>query len=186
MNTRKLTSAQSKELIETLKARFENNMHRHEGFGWAEIQTRLETNTEALWSLNEMEKSGGEPDIVGCGLNATEYMFYDCSPESPVGRRNCCYDNDALESRKKNRPENSAVNMAAFMGIELLTEERYRMLQEFGEFDVKTSSWVVTPTEIRKLGGAIFCDRRYNHVFTYHNGAESYYSVRGFRGSIEI
>lgn len=181
-----LSPEQCKELLNILKTRFEKNMNRHNGLEWCEVQTRLETNTEKLWSLNEMEKTGGEPDIIGYDSKTDEYIFCDCSTESPVGRRSLCYDNEALESRKENKPKNSAIDMAVAMGIEILTEEQYRELQKLGKFDVKTSSWVITPENIRKLGGALFCDRRYNHVFLYHNGAESYYAVRGFRGLLRV
>ncbi len=174
------------ELLHELKDRFEKNMNRHKGLDWAKIQAKLEANTEKLWSLNEMEKTGGEPDVVGYDETTGEYIFYDCSSESPKGRRSLCYDHEALESRKDHKPENSAIDMATSMGIEILTEEQYRELQKLGNFETKTSSWVKTPAEIRKLGGALFCDRRYDHVFVYHNGAESYYSARGFRGSIRV
>ena len=177
---------QLEELLGTLRARFEKNMNRHKGLEWAKVQAKLEANPEKLWSLNEMERTGGEPDVVGHDQTTGEYLFYDCSAESPKGRRSLCYDREALESRKANKPENNALDMAAAMGIELLTEEQYRELQKHGNFDTKTSSWVKTPAEIRKLGGAIFCDWRYDHVFTYHNGAESYYAARGFRCSIKI
>lgn len=183
---RKLSPEQHEELLRTLKARFEKNMSCHEGIEWAKVQTKLEANTEKLWSLNEMERTGGEPDVVGQDKETGEYIFYDCSAESPKGRRSICYDHEALESRKEHKPENNAVDMAADMGIELLTEEQYRELQKLGNFDTKTSSWVKTPANIRKLGGAIFCDRRYDTVFVYHNGAESYYAPRGFRGSLRI
>ncbi len=176
----------NKELLTILKARFEKNMNRHKGLEWAKVQANLEADTEKLSSLNEMEKTGGDPDVVGYDETTGEYIFYDCSEESPKGRRSLCYDREALEKRKEHKPENSAIDMAASMGIELLTEEQYRDLQKLGNFDTKTSSWVKTPTEIRKLGGALFCDRRYNHVFVYHNGAESYYSSRGFRGSLRV
>ncbi len=174
------------ELILTLRERFEKNMHRHKGIAWADVQARLERNPEKLRSLDEMEITGGEPDVVGYDKKSGEYIFYDCSAESPKGRRSICYDHEALESRKEHKPGNSAVQMAEDMGIEILTEEQYRELQKLGEFDTKTSSWVKTPPEIRKLGGAVFCDRRYNHVFVYHNGAESYYAARGFRGSLKV
>ena len=174
------------ELLHELKDRFEKNMNRHKGLDWAKIQAKLEANTEKLWSLNEMERTGGEPDVVGYDETTGEYIFYDCSSESPKGRRSLCYDHEALESRKDHKPENSAIDMATSMGIEILTEEQYRELQKLGNFETKTSSWVKTPAEIRKLGGALFCDRRYDHVFVYHNGAESYYSARGFRGSIRV
>jgi hypothetical protein len=185
-NKKELSSGQREELLGTLKARFEKNRLRHAGLEWAKVQARLETHTEKLWSLNEMERTGGEPDVVGQDKYTGEYIFYDCSAESPKGRRSFCYDREALESRKENKPENNAMDVAADMGIELLTEEKYRELQQLGTFDTKTSSWVKTPAEIRKLGGAIFCDRRYNHVFMYHNGAESYYAARGFRGSLRV
>jgi hypothetical protein len=183
-----LSREQLDELIRALKTRFEKNINRHKGLDWAKVQAKLDTESpgEKLWSLNEMERTGGEPDVVGHDKTTGEYIFYDCSAESPKGRRSICYDGEALESRKEHKPESSAVEMAAFMGIELLTEEQYRDLQKLGNFDTKTSSWVKTPSEIRKLGGAFFCDRRYNHVFVYHNGAESYYGVRGFRGSLRI
>ncbi|HEX8333994.1 MAG TPA: DUF4256 domain-containing protein [Segetibacter sp.] len=181
-NKKQLLPKQREELLNTLKARFEKNMNRHKGVEWTKVQARLEANTEKLWSLNEMERTGGEPDVIGYDNKSDEYVFYDCSPESPKDRRSVCYDGEALESRKEHKPKNSAVGMAADMGIKLLTEEQYRDLQKLGNFDLKTSSWVKTPSEIRELGGAIFCDRRYNHVFTYHNGAESYYAARGFRG----
>jgi len=172
------------ELIVTLKVRFEKNRNRHKGLEWAGVQARLEANSDKLWSLREMERTGGEPDVVGRDKSTGEYVFFDCSVESPAGRRSVCYDLDALESRKEHKPGNSAVEMAAAMGIELLTEEQYRELQKLGRFDLKTSSWVKTPPEIRKLGGALFCDRRYDTVFVYHNGAQSYYAARGFRGSL--
>jgi hypothetical protein len=182
----KLSAEQSKELLGTLKARFEKNMNRHKGLDWAKVQAKLEANPEKLWSLNEMEITGGEPDVVGQDEKTGETIFYDCSAESPKGRRNVCYDREALEARKEFKPKDSAMNMAAAMGIELLTEEQYRELQKLGNFDLKTSSWLKTPAEIRKLGGAIFADRRYDHVFVYHNGAESYYGVRAFRGSLRV
>jgi hypothetical protein len=181
-----LSQEQRKELLNTLKARFEKNMNRHKGLEWAKVQARLEANTEKLWSLNEMEKTGGEPDVVGNDKKTGEYIFYDCSPESPAGRRSLCYDRKALEERKEHKPKNNAIDMAAAMGIELLTEEQYRDLQKLGNFDTKTSSWIIAPADIRKLGGAIFCDRRYNTVFVYHNGAESYYAGRAFRGSLRV
>lgn len=177
---------QREELLRTLKARFEKNMNRHEGLEWAKVQAKLEANAEKLWSLNEMENTGGEPDVVGHDEETREYIFYDCSAESPKGRRSICYDGKALESRKENKPKNSALDMAAAMGIELLTEEQYRELQTLGHFDAKTSSWIVTPADIRKLGGALFADYRYGKVFVYHNGAESYYAARGFRGLVRI
>ena len=183
---RKLSPEQREELLKTLKARFEKNMNRHKNLEWAKVQAKLEANTEKLWSLNEMERTDGEPDVVGHDNETDEYIFYDCSAESPKGRRSVCYDREALESRKEPKPENSAIDMAATMGIELLTEEQYRELQKLGSFDTKTSSWVKTPANIRKLGGAIFCDRRYDNVFVYHNGAESYYAARGFRGSLRV
>ena len=185
-----LSPEQRKELLTILKNRFERNMKRHKGLTWDQVQVRLDANTnsarEKVWSLNEMEKTGGEPDVVGRDKKTGEYIFYDCSAESPKGRRSICYDGDALESRKEHKPKDSAMDMAAAMGIEMLTEEQYRQLQKLGEFDAKTSSWVVTPTDIRKLGGALFCDRRYDHVFLYHNGAESYYAARAFRGSLRV
>jgi hypothetical protein len=183
---RKLSPEQREELLRALKVRFEKNMNRHKGLEWAKVQAKLEANTEELWSLNEMEKTDGEPDVVGHDNETDEYIFYDCSAESPKGRRSVCYDREALESRKEHKPENSAIDIAAAMGIELLTEEQYRELQKLGSFDTKTSSWVKTPANIRKLGGAIFCDRRYDTVFVYHNGAESYYAARGFRGSLRV
>ena len=185
-NKRELSPEQSEELLRALKARFEKNMDRHKGLEWAKVQAKLEANTEKLWSLNEMERTGGEPDVVDHDKKTGEYIFYDCSAESPKGRRSVCYDREALESRKEHKPENNAIDMAAAMGIELLTEEQYRELQKLGNFDTKTSSWVKTPANIRKLGGAIFCDRRYDTVFVYHNGAESYYAARGFRGSLRV
>ena len=174
------------ELLKTLKARFEKNMNRHKGLEWSKVQARLEANPKKLRSLNEMETTGGEPDVVGHDKKTGEYIFYDCSAESPKGRRSVCYDREALEARKEHKPKDSAINMAAAMGIELLTEEQYRELQKLGNFDLKTSSWVKTPPEIRKLGGALFCDRRYDHVFLYHNGADSYYGARAFRGSLRV
>lgn len=181
-----LSPEQREALFSILKARFEKNKNRHPKLEWAPIQAKLEANPEKLWSLDEMESTGGEPDVVAYDQNTGEYIFYDCAAESPKGRRSICYDHEALESRKEHKPENSAVEMASDMGIELLSEEEYRALQELGNFDLKTSSWVKTPEAIRKLGGAIFCDRRYNHVFTYHNGAESYYGARGFRGVLRV
>lgn len=181
-----MNAKQREELLQTLKARFEKNMNRHKGIEWAKVQAKLEANNEKLWSLNEMERTGGEPDVVGHDKKSGEYIFYDCSTESPKGRRSICYDREALEARKENKPEDSAINMAAAMGVELLTEEQYRALQKLGEFDLKTSSWIQTPADIRKLGGALFCDRRYNTVFLYHNGADSYYAARGFRGSVRV
>jgi hypothetical protein len=177
---------EQEELLKTLKARFEKNMNRHKGLDWAKVQARLEANPQKLRSLNEMETTGGEPDVVGHDKKSGEYIFYDCSAESPKGRRSICYDHEALEARKENKPKDSAVNMAATMGIELLTEEQYRELQKLGNFDLKTSSWVKTPPGIRRLGGALFCDRRYNQVFLYHNGADSYYAARAFRGSLRV
>jgi hypothetical protein len=185
-STKELSPEQSKELLRALKARFEKNMNRHKGLEWAKVQAKLEANAEKLRSLNEMERTGGEPDVVGHDKKTGEYVFYDCSAESPKGRRSVCYDREALESRKEHKPEDSAVDMAAAMGIELLTEEQYRELQKLGNFDTKTSSWVKTPSDIRKLGGALFCDRRYDTVFLYHNGAESYYAARAFRGSLRV
>jgi len=185
-NKKELTTEQRELLIKLVKGRFEKNMNRHKSLEWAKVQAKLEGITDKLRSLNEMEKTGGEPDVVGYDDNTGEFIFYDCSAESPKGRRSYCYDGEALESRKEFKPENNAIDTATAMGIELLTEEQYKALQQLGEFDLKTSSWVKTPPEIRKLGGAIFCDRRYNHVFVYHNGAESYYAVRGFRGLLRI
>jgi hypothetical protein len=182
----KLSLEQHEELLSILKERFEKNSHRHQDLEWDNIQAKLEGNTEKLWSLHEMERTGGEPDVVGYDEESGEYIFFDCSKESPTGRRSVCYDHEALEARKKNKPENSAMNMASEMGIELLTEEQYRALQEIEKVDLKTSSWVQTPIEIRTLGGAVFCDRRYNQVFLYHNGADSYYAARGFRGSLRV
>jgi hypothetical protein len=183
---KKFSTKDREELLNTLKARFEKNINRHEGLEWAKIQAKLEVKTEKLWSLNEMERTGGEPDVVGHDKKSGEYIFYDCSPESPKGRRSLCYDGEALESRKEDKPEDNAIDRAAAIGIELLTEEQYRELQKLGNFDSKTSSWVKTPADIRKLGGALFCDRRYDTVFVYHNGAESYYAARGFRGSLRV
>jgi hypothetical protein len=183
---KELSSKQREEFFRTLQARFEKNMNRHKGLEWAKVQAKLEANTEKLWSLSEMERTGGEPDVVGHDKKTGEYVFYDCAAESPKGRRSICYDHEALEARKEHKPADSAMNMAAAMGVELLTEEQYRELQSIGEFDMKTSSWVKTPAAIRKLGGAIFCDRRYNTVFVYHNGAESYYAARGFRGALRV
>jgi hypothetical protein len=179
-----LSQEQSEKLLKTLKARFEKNMQRHKGLEWAKIQARLQRASEKLQFLNEMEKTGGEPDVVGYDKKTGEYVFYDCSEESPKGRRSVCYDRQGLESRKEHRPQNNAIDVATVMGIELLTEEEYRELQKLGEFDTKTSSWVKTPPDVRKLGGALFCDRRYGKVFTYHNGAQSYYAARAFRGSL--
>jgi len=192
-NKKELLLEQREKLIRTLKSRFEKNMNRHKDLKWDKVQARLEANTEKLWSLNEMERTGGEPDVVGFDKKTGEYIFYDCSAESPYGRRSLCYDREALEARKEHKPKNNAIDMAAAMGIELLTKEQYRELQKLGNpasqvggFDLKTSSWVKTPANIRKLGGAIFCDRRYNTVFVYHNGADSYYAARGFRGLLKV
>ena len=183
---KELSPEQREELISILKTRFEKNMNRHKGLEWAKVQAKLETNSAKLWSLDDMETTGGEPDVVGYDEKTDEYIFYDCAAESPKDRRSFCYDREALDSRKANKPENSAVNLAAEMGIELLTEEQYQELQELGNFDLKTSSWLKTPADIRKLGGAIFGDRRFNRVFIYHNGADSYYAARGFRGSLRV
>ena len=183
---RDLSAKQREELFNTLKARFEKNMNRHKGLEWAKVRTRLEAKPEKLSALHEMERTGGEPDVVGHDKKTREYVFYDCSAESPKGRRSLCYDREALDSRKEHKPKNSAMDMAADIGIEILTEEEYRSLQKLGPFDLKTSSWVKTPPAIRKLGGAVFCDRRYDTVFVYHNGAESYYAARGFRGSLKV
>jgi hypothetical protein len=183
---KELTQEQREELLSMLKARFEKNMNRHESLEWANVQEKLEANPGKLWSLHEMETTGGEPDVVEYDKKTGEYIFYDCSAESPKGRRSVCYDREALEARKKYKPENSAMDLAASMGIELLTEEEYRELQKLGNFDLKTSSWVQTPANIRKLGGALFCDRRYDTVFVYHNGADSYYAARGFRGMLRV
>jgi len=192
-NKKELTQQEYDGLLKTLKTRFEKNMNRHKGLKWADVEAKLEAcqsgkqaNTEKLWSLNEMESTGGEPDVVGFDKKTGEYIFYDCSPESPNGRRSICYDDGALQARKEHKPKNSAIEMATTMGIKILSEEQYRQLQELGAFDLKTSSWVQTPTEIRERGGAIFCDRRYDHVFVYHNGADSYYAARGFRGELKI
>ena len=185
-NKKKLSSEQRDELLLILRARFEKNMNLHKGLEWPKFEVKLKTNNYKLWSLDEMEKTEGEPDVVGYDKKTDEYIFYDCSPESPKGRRSICYDHEALESRKEHKPENSAIQMAEDMGIEILTEEQYRELQKLGKFDLKTSSWVKTPADIRKLGGAIFCDRRYETIFVYHNGAESYYAARGFRGSLRV
>ena len=181
-----LPPKQREELLRILKAHFEKNMNRHKGLEWAKVQAKLETNIEKLWSLLEMERTGGEPDVVGQDKKTGEYLFFDCSAESPKGRRSLCYDREALDTRKEFKPENSAIGMAADMGVELLTEEQYREMQKLGNFDTKTSSWVKTPSDIRKLGGALFCDRRFGQVFLYHNGAESYYAGRGFRGSLRV
>ncbi len=186
MSTKKLSTAQIKELFHILKTRFEKNPNRHKGIEWSKVQARLETNPDKCWSLYQMESTGGEPDVVEYNKKTGEYLFYDFSAESPAGRRSVCFDAAALASRKEHKPRHSAMGMAAEMGIELLTEEEYRALQQIGNFDLKTSSWVQTPDAIRKLGGALFCDRRYDHVFTYHNGAESYYAARGFRGKLRV
>ena len=186
MPNARLSETQREELLNTLRSRFEKNMHRHKGLEWAKVQAKLVTNAEKLWSLSEMERTGGEPDVVCHDKKAGEYVFYDCSEQSPTGRRNVCYDREALDSRKEHKPNNSAMEMAAAMGTELLSEEQYRELQKLGEFDTKTSSWVKTPSAIRKLGGALFCDRRFDTVFVYHNGAESYYGGRGFRGALKV
>ena len=186
MSKTKLSPKQSEELLKTLKTRFEKNMNRHKGIEWTKVEAKLAAITEKLWSLNEMEKTGGEPDVVEYDQKKNEYIFYDCSAESPKGRTSVCYDREGLDSRKAFKPKNNAVDTAEAMGVELLTEEQYRELQKLGEFDTKTSSWVKTPSNIRKLGGAIFCDFRYGNVFTYHNGAESYYAARGFRSSLRV
>ncbi len=186
MNSNKLSPDEVKNLLDVLKTRFEKHMNRHEKIEWANVQARLEENSKKLWSLNEMENTGGEPDVVGYDKETREYIFFDCSPESPSGRRSICYDREALESRKAHKPAHTVIDMVTAMGIELLTEEQYRELQQLGSFDTKTSSWVKTPAEIRKLGGALFCDRRYNQVFTYHNGADSYYGARAFRGALRV
>jgi len=185
-NKKELLPEKQEELLEILKARFEKNMHRHAGLEWAKVEAKLNTSAAKLWSLNEMENTGGEPDVVGFDKTTGGYIFYDCSAESPKDRRSICYDRKALESRKEFKPKNNALDLATEMGIEILSEEEYRELQKLGKFDTKTSSWVLTPSEIRKHGGAIFCDCRYHHVFTYHNGAESYYAARGFRGSLRV
>ena len=185
-NEKELSPPAREALLKALRARFEKHMGRHRGLEWARIQAKLESAPDKLWSLNEMERTGGEPDVVGRDRKTSEYLFFDCAAESPRQRRGLCYDREALDSRKEFKPKDSAMNLAAAMGIELLTEEQYRELQELGEFDTKTSSWLRTPSEIRKLGGAIFGDRRYDHVFVYHNGAESYYAARGFRGSLRV
>jgi Protein of unknown function (DUF4256) len=185
-NNTQLSSAQQAELFSVSKARFEKNMNRHKGLEWSKVQARLEAKIEKCWSLCEMERTGGEPDVVGHDKKTEEYIFYDCSAESPNGRRSLCYDREALDSRKENKPKNSTVDLAAAIGIELLSEDQYRELQKLGNFDLKTSSWIKTPSDIRKLGGAIFCDRRYDTVFLYHNGADSYYAARGFRGSLRV
>jgi hypothetical protein len=185
-NKKALSPEPYEELLRALKVRFEKNMNRHKGLEWAQVQAKLEANAEKLWSLNEMERTGGEPDVVGHDKKTDEYIFYDCSADSPNGRRSLCYDREALESRKEHKPKDNAIDMVAAMGIELLTEDQYRELQKLGNFDTKTSSWVKTPSDIRKLGGALFCDRRFNTVFVYHNGAESYYAARAFRGSLRV
>ena len=187
IKTKKALSQEQREaLLRALNARFEKNMNRHEGLEWAKVKPRLESNTEKLWSLNEMERTGGEPDVVGCDKKTGEYIFFDCSAKSPKGRTSVCYDREALDSRKAHKPKTSAMEMAAAMGIELLTEEQYHELQKLGNFDTKTSSWVKTPSDIRKLGGALYCERRYDRVFVGHNGAQSYYSARAFRGSLRV
>jgi hypothetical protein len=186
MPKQRLSAGQAEKLIETLKARFEKNPNRHKGLEWAKVQAKLQAHADKLWSLNEMESSGGEPDVVGFDKKSGEYLFVDCCAESPKGRRSVCYDREALDSRKEHKPANNAIDMAAAMGIELLTEEQYRELQKLGKFDTTTSSWVATPAAIRKLGGALFCDRRYEQVFLYHNGAPSYYAARGFRGALKV
>lgn len=185
-NRKELSAEQNDELLRILKNRFEKNIDRHPGLEWAKVQAKLEFSKDKMWSLSEMESTGGEPDVVGIDAKTGDFIFYDCSAESPKGRRSLCFDREALESRKEYKPGNTALDMATTMGIELLTEEQYRELQKLGNFDTKTSSWVKTPDEIRKLGGALFCDRRYNHVFVYHNGADSYYAVRGFRGMLMV
>lgn len=185
-NAKKLSTNERQELLAALKARFEKNIARHKGIEWAKVEAKLEANADKLWSLQEMERTGGEPDVVGYHKKTGEYVFYDCSPESPDGRRSLCYDREALESRKEHKPKNNAMDLAAAMGIEILTEEQYRTLQELGKFDAKTSSWLKTPADIRKLGGAIFADFRFGRVFVYHNGAESYYAARGFRGWLRV
>jgi hypothetical protein len=185
-NKKKLSSEQREELLTAAKARFEKNMNRHEGLEWTKVQAKLEANAEKLWSLNEMERTGGEPDVVGHDKKTGEYIFFDCSPETPKGRTSVCYDREGLESRKEHKPKTNAIDMATAMGVELLTEEQYLKLQKLGDFDTKTSSWVKTPPDIRKLGGALYCDRRYGRVFVGHNGAQSYYSARAFRGSLRV
>ena len=183
---KKLSAEQRDELLKTLQTRFEKNMNRHKGLEWPKVQAKLEANAEKLWSLSEMELTGGEPDVVGHDKKTGEYIFYDCSAESPKDRRSICYDRAALDARKEHKPKDSAIDMATAMGVEILTEEQYRELQKLGNFDTKTSSWIKTPPEIRKLGGALYCDRRYDHVFVYHNGADSYYAARGFRGALRV
>jgi hypothetical protein len=185
-NKKKLSSEQREELLRAVKARFEKNMNRHEGLEWTKVQAKLEANAEKLWSLNEMERPGGEPDVVGHDKKTGEYIFFDCSPETPKGRTSVCYDREGLESRKEHKPKTNAIDMATAMGVELLTEEQYLKLQKLGDFDTKTSSWVKTPPDIRKLGGALYCDRRYGRVFVGHNGAQSYYAARAFRGSLRV
>jgi len=185
-NNKNLSTEKREELFRVMQARFEKNMNRHRGFKWADVKSKLEAAGEKLWSLNEMESSGGEPDVTGKDTGTGEYIFYDCSAESPKGRRNVCYDREALDARKEHKPASSAMDLCAAMGIEILTEEQYRELQKLGSFDLKTSSWIKTPPAIRKHGGAVFCDRRYDHVFVYHNGAESYYGGRGFRGCLKV
>ncbi|MBZ4042698.1 DUF4256 domain-containing protein [Flavobacterium hibisci] len=185
-NKKELLPEELEQLLKTLKTRFEKNKNRHQNIDWDKVQIKLESHPEKLWSLNEMEKTGGEPDVVSFDENTNQYIFYDCSAESPKGRRSLCYDNEAQESRKEHKPENNVIEMAATMGIELLNEEQYRALQQLGKFDEKTSSWIKTPAEIRKLGGALFADFRYNTVFVYHNGAQSYYAARGFRGALSV
>ena len=185
-NAKEIKAKQREDLLRTLKARFEKNMNRHKGLEWDKVQAKMESNPDKLWSLHEMERTGGEPDVVGYDKKTGEYIFCDCSAESPKDRRSICYDHEALEARKEHKPKDSAIGMATTMGIEILTEEQYRELQKLGDFDTKTSSWLKTPSEIRKLGGAIFADRRYDHVFVYHNGADSYYGVRGFHGSLRV
>jgi Protein of unknown function (DUF4256) len=185
-NKKELTREQREQLLKTLKARFEKTMNRHKSLAWAEIQAKLEANADKLWSLSEMESTGGEPDVIGHDKKTGEYIFCDCAEESPKGRRSLCYDREALDSRKENKPKDNAIDVAAAMGVELLTEEQYRELQKLGEFDTKTSSWVRTPSKVRELGGALFCDRRFGTVFVYHNGAESYYAARAFRGSLKV
>ncbi|MES2566802.1 MAG: DUF4256 domain-containing protein [Bacteroidota bacterium] len=185
-NKNKLSPEQQEELLHTLKTRFEKHKNRHKGIDWAKVQAKLEANPEKLWSLDDMETTGGEPDVVGHDKKSGEYIFFDCSAETPKGRRSLCYDRKALDARKENKPKDSAMDMAAAMGVEILNEEQYRYLQKLGSFDTKSSSWIATPPEIRKLGGALFCDFRYNTVFVYHNGADSYYAVRGFRGSLSV
>jgi len=185
-NNKALSAEGQKELLKVLKTRFEKNMDRHKGIKWTDVEMKLEASPEKLWSLDQMEETGGEPDVVGQDKKTGEYLFYDCAPESPKGRRSICYDRAAWESRKEHKPQNIAQDMAEEMGVAILTEEQYRQLQEFGKFDLKTSSWIQTPEAIRKLGGAVFCDRRYDTVFLYHNGAESYYAARGFRGCLKV